>query len=107
MKLTIREIKDYVYSHIAEIKSIKDIATYFGTTVDAVRIRWKRSGQEISLGKYISSARISVAESWHKEHPEAICKEIAHHVGHNHYEVASRAFKRLTGRTMRDYFQGR
>jgi hypothetical protein len=105
MKPRIEDIKMHVCSHIAEISTIKDIASHFQTSSDAMRIMWMRSEELMSLGKFILMTRIVAVDCWHREHPEALCKEIAAGVGLHSLDVATRCCKRVTGRTMSDYLR--
>ncbi len=105
MKPSIDEIKQYVYLHVVEIHTIKDIAERFDTSSDALRMAWKRSGEHNSLAKFVAQVRIDVAEAWHTGNPQALCKEIALTVGLRSLDVGSRCCKRVTGQSMREHFR--
>ncbi len=101
----IQDVKNFVYAHITEIHTIKDLAERFGTSADALRMAWRRSGEHNSLAKFLDEVRIVAAELWHTEHPQALCKEIVRGVGLRSLDVASRCCKRVTGQSMREHFR--
>jgi AraC-like DNA-binding protein len=107
MKPSIEQIKLYVYLHIAEIHTIKDLAGHFQTTDAALKMVWRRSRETLPLKKFIDRTRVNVAKSWYRRHPDALCKEVALHLGYHTYQVASRSFKRLTGQSMKRSLGGR
>lgn len=104
MKPSIDEIKGYIYSNIADFRSIKELAEHFHTTAPAVKMAWKRSHEAISLGRFIAKVRITAAESWYRSHPDAPCKQIAGSVGFRRLDSGAHFFKRRTGRSMKKHF---
>ena len=60
MILDIAEVKRYLSAHIAEIHAIQDVADHFGTSLNALRIRWKRSREQDSLARFIRDVRTEI-----------------------------------------------
>jgi AraC-like DNA-binding protein len=96
-------IKQIVAGHLSDIQSISDVAGLTGYSPETIRKKFARE-EHIPLSAYITKARVEKAKQLLLE-SNMTCCEISGSVGFQRPETATRAFKRLAGRTMRTYRQ--
>ena len=98
-----QEVKRYICTHIGEMHSIQDVAEPFGMTADALRMAWKRAGEQEPLGRYTVALRMAIIKSLLMGEPGISAGDAARAGGFLHESSAARSFKRETGLTMRQY----
>ncbi len=94
-------LKRIIQIHYTEIHCIKDVARFTTYSAETIRRDFTRS-EHVSLSKYITEIRVEMAKRL-LETTEKSCQEICDGVGFSRADVGARTFKRITGRTMKEF----
>ena len=97
------ELKRFIDEHIYEIHAIQDLSQQLAKSPKSLRRVFKRSGEVISLGAYLTQTRVQILARDLVDHPELRCYEIGLLVGIERLDVAAHVFKRAYGMTMQQY----
>ncbi len=94
-------LKQVIQVHCREIRSIKDVARYTNYSSETLRRDFVRS-EHITLSAYIVRVRVDMAKRL-LQTTDKYCQEICTEVGFSRADVGARAFRRITGATMREF----
>lgn len=97
-----RRLLDYVDEHYLSIESVEKVAEEFGYNYAYLsRVFKKKVG--VSMNRYITEKKISLAKDLLKKHPDMSLAEISEICGYNDYRYFSRVFKAEMGETPSEY----
>ena len=97
----IQEVKRLIRLRYREIRSIEDVASLTRFSSGTIRKDFARK-EHMRLSEYIARVKIENAKRL-LEQTKMACRQVCFTVGFSREEVGERVFKRIVGRTMKQY----
>ena len=94
-------IKQYIETHLTQIKGREDVAKFFGLPLEGLRKAFSEAEGQ-ALADFITEARVEEAKRLLRK-TNLTSKEICYAVGFARVDSGERAFKEATGLTMQAY----
>lgn len=103
MEPDINDVKRYTTEHIGGIRTIRDVAGHWQITATSLCKSWARSGEPISLGRFVRSVRVQTMIKEIRSPKRPLCFEASYAAGFRCRSTAYRCFKRNMGVSILQY----